>query len=98
MWSTAAEAAEVKPADVKMAKQQPQDSVRYFTDWVLPQLDGLIDDGSIEFLPLWGGEQLFQPKSDESQEKPATDGPICRLPAFHGPPGGSESDLNYCLA
>ena len=41
---SAAEAAQVKPADVKMAKQQPQDSVRYFTDWVLPQLDGLIDE------------------------------------------------------
>jgi penicillin-binding protein 1A len=41
---SAAEAADVKPADVKMAKQQPQDSVRYFTDWVLPQLDGLIDE------------------------------------------------------
>ena len=41
---SAAEAAEVKPADVKMAKQQPQDSVRYFTDWVLPQLGGLIDE------------------------------------------------------
>jgi penicillin-binding protein 1A len=41
---SAAEAAEVRPADVKMAKQQPQDSVRYFTDWVLPQLDGLIDE------------------------------------------------------
>ncbi len=41
---SAAEAAQVKPADVKMAKQQPQDSVRYFTDWVLPLLDGLIDE------------------------------------------------------
>jgi len=41
---SAAEAGKVKPADVKMAKQQPQDSVRYFTDWVLPQLDGLIDE------------------------------------------------------
>jgi penicillin-binding protein 1A len=41
---SAAEAADVRPADVKMAKQQPQDSVRYFTDWVLPQLDGLIDE------------------------------------------------------
>jgi penicillin-binding protein 1A len=41
---SAAEAAQVKPADVKMAKQQPQDSVRYFTDWALPQLDGLIDE------------------------------------------------------
>jgi penicillin-binding protein 1A len=41
---SAAEAAEVKPAEVKMAKEQPQDSVRYFTDWALPQLDGLIDE------------------------------------------------------
>lgn len=41
---SAAEATQVKPADVEMAKQQPQDSVRYFTDWVLPQLDGLIDE------------------------------------------------------
>lgn len=41
---TAEEAAEVKPADVKMAADQAQDSVRYFTDWALPQLDGLIDE------------------------------------------------------
>lgn len=41
---SAAQAAEVKPAEVKMAKEQPQDSVRYFTDWALPQLDGLIDE------------------------------------------------------
>jgi len=39
---TADEAAEVKPAEVKMAADQAQDSVRYFTDWALPQLDGLI--------------------------------------------------------
>jgi penicillin-binding protein 1A len=41
---TAAEAASVKPAQVKMAAEPPQDSVRYFTDWALPQLDGLIDE------------------------------------------------------
>ncbi len=41
---TAEEAAEVKPADVKMAADRAQDSVRYFTDWALPQLDGLIDE------------------------------------------------------
>jgi penicillin-binding protein 1A len=41
---TAAEAATVKPAQVRMAAEPPQDSVRYFTDWVLPQLDGLIDE------------------------------------------------------
>ena len=41
---TATEAAGVKPADVKLAAESPQDSVRYFTDWILPQLDGLIDE------------------------------------------------------
>ncbi len=41
---TAEEAASVKPATVKLAAEPPQDSVRYFTDWVLPQLDGLIDE------------------------------------------------------
>ncbi len=41
---TAAQAAEVKPAKVKLASQKSQDSVRYFTDWALPQLDGLIDE------------------------------------------------------
>jgi penicillin-binding protein 1A len=41
---TATEAAGVKPADVKLAAESPQDSVRYFTDWILPQLDGLIGE------------------------------------------------------
>lgn len=38
------EAAGIKLADVKMAAERAQDSVRYFTDWALPQLDGLIDE------------------------------------------------------
>jgi len=41
---TATEAAGVKPADVKLAAESPQDSVRYFTDWILPQLNSLIDE------------------------------------------------------
>jgi penicillin-binding protein 1A len=41
---TPEEAASVKPSLVKMASEPPQDSVRYFTDWALPQLDGLIDE------------------------------------------------------
>lgn len=41
---TATQAASVEPAKVKLAAQTPQDSVRYFTDWVLPQLDGLINE------------------------------------------------------
>ncbi|MDH4398121.1 PBP1A family penicillin-binding protein [Sphingorhabdus sp.] len=41
---TATEAAGVKPADVKLAAESAQDSVRYFTDWILSQLNGLIDE------------------------------------------------------
>lgn len=41
---TAEQAAQVKPAKVKLATQKSQDSVRYFTDWALPQLDSLIDE------------------------------------------------------
>ncbi|MEO6198613.1 MAG: PBP1A family penicillin-binding protein [Sphingomicrobium sp.] len=40
--STAAAAA-VDPADVKIQQTTRENSVRYFTDWALPQLDTLID-------------------------------------------------------
>jgi penicillin-binding protein 1A len=48
----ATEAAGVKPADVKLAAGSPQDSVRYFTDWILPQLNGLIDETE-EPIDVW---------------------------------------------
>ena len=48
----ATEAAGVKPADVKLAAESPQDSVRYFTDWILPQLNGLIDETE-EPIDVW---------------------------------------------
>jgi penicillin-binding protein 1A len=41
---SAADAANVKPSTVKLAVEPKQNSVRYFTDWVLPQLDGLIEE------------------------------------------------------
>ena len=41
---TAEQAASVKPAKVKLAGDKAQDSVRYFTDWALPQLESLIDE------------------------------------------------------
>lgn len=41
---TAAEAADADPAAVKLAPAPRQNSVRYFTDWALPQLDLLIDE------------------------------------------------------
>ena len=40
---TPAVAAEVNPADVRIQPTTKQNSVRYFTDWALPQLDTLID-------------------------------------------------------
>jgi len=36
--------AAAQPAQVKMTPESPQNSVRYFTDWALPQLDMLIDE------------------------------------------------------
>ncbi|WP_336968139.1 PBP1A family penicillin-binding protein [Sphingobium aromaticiconvertens] len=41
---TAAEEAAANIQDVKLAPEPPQNSVRYFTDWALPQLDLLIDE------------------------------------------------------
>jgi penicillin-binding protein 1A len=42
----ASAAAEVDAADIKVQPASKQDSVRYFTDWALPQLDTLIDETS----------------------------------------------------
>ena len=39
---TAAEAAEAEPKSLHLAPEPKQNSVRYFTDWALPQLDTLI--------------------------------------------------------
>ncbi|WP_336962167.1 PBP1A family penicillin-binding protein [Sphingobium aquiterrae] len=39
-------------ASVKMAPEPPQNSVRYFTDWALPQLDLLVDEKT-EPLEVW---------------------------------------------
>jgi penicillin-binding protein 1A len=41
---TASEAAAAEPARVELVPPPKQNSVRYFTDWVLPQLDTLIDE------------------------------------------------------
>jgi penicillin-binding protein 1A len=41
---TAAEAAAAKPGAVKLAPEPKQNSVRYFTDWALPQLETMIDE------------------------------------------------------
>ncbi len=41
---SASERASVDLDEVKMAPEPPQNSVRYFTDWALPQLDILVDE------------------------------------------------------
>ncbi|MEO1043967.1 MAG: PBP1A family penicillin-binding protein [Pseudomonadota bacterium] len=49
---TAAEAAETRPAEVTLTPEGGQNSARYFTDWALPQLDTLIDEGN-EPIEVW---------------------------------------------
>ncbi len=49
---SAREAEEANPAAVKLAPEPKQNSVRYFTDWALAQLDTLIDETS-EPVEVW---------------------------------------------
>ncbi|WP_067111693.1 transglycosylase domain-containing protein [Sphingopyxis granuli] len=43
---TRSQAAGAEPANVQLAQETGQNSARYFTDWALPQLDMLIDEGN----------------------------------------------------
>ena len=49
---TAAQAAAAEPAAVKLIPSPRQNSVRYFTDWALPQLDTMIDE-TVEPIDVW---------------------------------------------
>src|SRR5688572_2162320 len=49
---SAAAAASVDPAEIRLQPTTKQNSVRYFTDWALPQLDTLIDETS-EPIDVW---------------------------------------------
>ncbi|SFG31547.1 penicillin-binding protein 1A [Novosphingobium sp. CF614] len=49
---TPAEADEIDLSQVKIAKEKGQNSVRYFTDWTLPQLDTLLPETS-EPIEVW---------------------------------------------
>ena len=49
---TQAQAASADPGEVKLAPPARQNSVRYFTDWALPQLDLLIDE-TVKPLEVW---------------------------------------------
>jgi penicillin-binding protein 1A len=45
--------AEVDPSTVHLKSEEGQNSVRYFTDWALPQLDLLLPDGNTEPIQVW---------------------------------------------
>jgi penicillin-binding protein 1A len=49
---TPALAAATDPKSVKLAPEPKQNSVRYFTDWALPQLETLIDE-TVEPIDVW---------------------------------------------
>ena len=49
---SAAAAASVDPAEIRLQPTVKQNSVRYFTDWALPQLDTLIDESN-EPIDVW---------------------------------------------
>ncbi len=49
---SATQARETDPSSVEIAVEQNQNSVRYFTDWALPQLDTMIDESS-EPIDVW---------------------------------------------
>ena len=49
---SATAAANVDPASIRVQAAPKQNSVRYFTDWALPQLDTLIDESS-EPIDVW---------------------------------------------
>jgi penicillin-binding protein 1A len=49
---TAAQAAAADPSSVKLAPEPKQNSVRYFTDWALAQLDTLIDE-TVDPIDVW---------------------------------------------
>ena len=63
---TASEAADADVSGLKLAPEPRQNSVRYFTDWALPQLDTLIDE-TTEPLEVWTTLDLtMQRQADEA--------------------------------
>jgi penicillin-binding protein 1A len=63
---TAQQAEDAAPEMVALAPEPKQNSVRYFTDWALPQLDTMIDESS-EPIEVWTTLDLnMQRQADES--------------------------------
>jgi len=79
---TAQTAASVDPAQVRIQQTTNQNSVRYFTDWALPQLDTLIDQTS-EPIDVWTtldpGMQLAADKSIRANAPDGTQGALVAI-------------------
>ena len=75
-------AASVNPAQVKIQETTNQNSVRYFTDWALPQLDTLIDQTS-EPIDVWTtldpGMQLAADKAIRANAPDGTQGALVAI-------------------
>jgi penicillin-binding protein 1A len=71
---TAGTAAAVNPAEVRIQETTNQNSVRYFTDWALPQLDTLIDQTN-DPIDVWTTlDPGMQVAADRSVRANAPDG------------------------
>ena len=79
---TAAQADAADPKSVALAPEPHQNSVRYFTDWALAQLDTLIDEKS-EPLDVWTTLDLGMQRSADAAIKanapPGTQGALVSL-------------------
>ena len=74
---TPAEVAAANPADVALAPEPKQNSVRYFTDWALPQLDTLIDEGT-EPIDVWTTLDLNMQRAADEAIRANTPGKCAR--------------------
>jgi penicillin-binding protein 1A len=71
---TQAEAQAAAPSSIKLAPEPKQNSVRYFTDWALPQLNTLIDDQT-DPLDVWTTLDLrMQGQADRTVQQDTPDG------------------------
>jgi penicillin-binding protein 1A len=75
-------AAEVNPANVRIQETTNQNSVRYFTDWALPQLDTLIDQTS-DPIDVWTtldpGMQVAADKAVRANAPDGTQGALVAI-------------------
>ena len=79
---TADTAAAVNPANVRIQQTTSQNSVRYFTDWALPQLDTLIDQ-TTEPIDVWTtldpGMQVAADKAVRANAPDGTQGALVAI-------------------